>query len=60
MITHKICNSSFDGKPVSILRTDTKTGQQWAIPMNTDNTDYQTYLAWLAEGNTPLPAEETQ
>jgi hypothetical protein len=22
------------------------------------NTDYQAYLAWLAEGNEPLPAEE--
>jgi len=27
------------------------------IPANTDNTDYQAYLKWLAEGNTPLPAE---
>ena len=28
------------------------------IPINPDNIDYQAYLAWLAEGNTPLPAEE--
>jgi hypothetical protein len=28
------------------------------IPFSTDNTDYQEYLKWLAEGNTPLPAEE--
>jgi hypothetical protein len=27
------------------------------IPFAPDNTDYQAYLAWLAEGNTPLPAE---
>jgi hypothetical protein len=28
------------------------------IPMAEDNTDYQTYLKWLNEGNTPLPADE--
>jgi len=27
------------------------------IPFDPDNTDYQAYLKWLAEGNTPLPAE---
>ena len=27
------------------------------IPFAPDNTDYQAYLKWLDEGNTPLPAE---
>lgn len=28
------------------------------IPMVEANTDYQAYLKWLEEGNTPLPADE--
>ena len=27
------------------------------IPMSESNTDYQQYLAWVAQGNTPEPAD---
>jgi len=28
------------------------------IPFAPDNTDYQQYLKWLADGNKPLPADK--
>ena len=31
-----------------------------SIPFAPDNTDYQAYLKWVAESNTPLPAEGTE
>ncbi len=49
----------------------TSTGEDAAIRFNEDggttcfffdsaNSDYQAYLAWLSEGNTPTPADEVQ
>jgi hypothetical protein len=38
----------------AIIRTTDNT----CIPFVLDNTDYQKYLKWLAEGNTPEPADE--
>ena len=34
-----------------------KTLDNSFIPFDPNNTDYQQYLAWLAEGNTPEDAE---
>jgi hypothetical protein len=36
----------------------TIVGQQISIPFAPDNSDYQAYLKWVAEGNTPTPADE--
>ena len=51
MTTYKILKA--DGKESAILR-DGKD----SIPFAPDNTDYQEYLKWVAEGNEPLPADE--
>jgi hypothetical protein len=52
---YKLCKDDpVLGQAQSIIRVTDKS----LIPMNLDNTDYQAYLKWVAEGNTPEPADE--
>ena len=52
---YKLLPNSWDETPVKVvLRIVDNT----FIPFDPANTDYQAYLRWLEEGNTPLPAEE--
>ena len=40
---------------VGILLIDAETKTRKSIPLDEDNIDYQEYLKWVAEGNTPDP-----
>ena len=50
---YKLHNCDTTGKLVAV----SIIGQTISIPINPENRDYQEYLAWVAEGNTPEAAD---
>jgi hypothetical protein len=42
----------------NIKQFDTETDACLFIPFDPANADYQAYLKWVSEGNTPEPADE--
>ena len=54
MVNYKLTLDPWTKEPNGVIRFPDVAG----IPFDPGNTDYQAYLAWLAEGNEPLPADE--
>ena len=44
--------------PISGIQRIKRVADNAFIPADPANTDYQKYLEWLAEGNTPLPPDD--
>lgn len=51
-VTYKLVNGA-NNEPICV-----NCSNGLSIPFDPANMDYQEYLKWLAEGNTPLPADE--
>jgi hypothetical protein len=53
-IQYKLQNNYKTGEPCSVTIIE----QNISIPFDPANVDYQAYLKWVSEGNTPLPADQ--
>ena len=56
-INYKLFKDPISDNEISVRKTDDNSDQVLSIPLSEGNTDYQEYLAWVAEGNTADPAD---
>ena len=55
-ITYKLFKLSEVTGVEHVIKKD-DLGMEYTIPFDPSNTDYQEYLAWVADGNTADPAD---
>ena len=54
MALYKLTGNDSEGNKIGAIF---RTTDNDSIPLDEANTDYQAYLTWVAEGNTPDPAD---
>jgi hypothetical protein len=58
MVTYKLFKDPVSKEVVSVSKIQ-EGALTWSIPFDPANTDYQAFLRWCEEGNTPEPADES-
>ncbi len=56
-MSYKLVNDNITNELIGVTFTNTKNNKIKMIPKDENNTDYQEYLEWVAEGNQPEEAD---